>query len=63
MSRGLGDVYKRQVHGEATKAQATIEIVYADPQTLPVVEIPEAEYEILSEEDLERIYENREEDK
>ena len=51
------------VHGEATKAQATIEIVYADPQTLPVVEIPEAEYEILSEEDLERIYENREEDK
>ena len=51
------------VHGEATRAKATIELVYADPQALSVVEASEVEYEILSEEDLERIYEKMEEDK
>jgi len=51
------------VHGEVTKARAAIELVYADPQDLPVVKAPKAEYEILSEEDLERIYGKMEEDK
>jgi type IV secretion system protein VirD4 len=53
----------RFIHGEVTNSVATLVIDESiDPASLPELQTTDAEYELLSEEDLERYYENQKED-
>lgn len=49
------------LHGEATKANAVISLEYVNLSEAEKLELPKKRYELLSEEDLEKLYENQEE--
>ena len=49
------------IHGEAVKANASIYLEEADPESVEELELTTKQYELLSEEDLEQRYENQEE--
>ena len=52
---------KPYVHGEVTKAVASIELAYGEEETA-VVEAVKGNYELLSEEDVQKLYEKQEEE-
>lgn len=53
----------RFIHGEVTNSVATLVFDESiDPASLPELQTTDAEYELLSEEDLERYFENQKED-
>ena len=50
------------IHGGAPDAAAKIEIIYGEAETVSDVSVPEGNYELLSETELQKLYEDEEED-
>lgn len=50
------------IHGDDPDAAAKIEIIYGEAETVSDVPLPEGNYELLSETELQKLYEDEEED-
>lgn len=50
------------IHGDDPDAEAKIEIIYGEAETVSDVSVPEGNYELLSETELQKLYEDEEED-
>ena len=50
------------IHGDDPDAAAKIEIIYVEAETVSDVPLPEGNYELLSETELQKLYEDEEED-
>ena len=50
------------IHGDDPDAAAKIEIIYGEAETVSDVSVPEGNYELLSETELQKLYEDEEED-